>query len=127
MSQRIRHIHPANIRTVGTNALRRAKNRVEFIQRGEAALGHPIEIISGQEEARLIYAGVSHNRSAGKGQNLVIDIGGGSTELIIGSGTDPMRLESLFMGCVDLTQRFFADGKVTKKAMDDAILSAKNL
>jgi exopolyphosphatase/guanosine-5'-triphosphate,3'-diphosphate pyrophosphatase len=124
MGQRIRHIENGNFRTVGTNALRRAKNRQEFIRRGEEALGHPIEIISGKEEARLIYAGVSLSRSSGIGQTLVIDIGGGSTELIIGTESKPKKMESLFMGSVDLTRRFFPDGKITQRRMDDAILSA---
>ncbi len=124
IGQRLRHIDGANIRVVGTNTLRKAKNTHEFISRAEALLQHPIEIISGKEEARLIYQGVSRTRAPGEGRNLVIDIGGGSTELIIGKAGEPILMESLFMGCVAQSTRFFPNARVTRERMDDAILSA---
>lgn len=88
------------VRIVGTNALREARNRNEFIQRAEAILGHPVEVISGREEARLIYLGVSHTLADTPGKRLVADIGGGSTEFIIGQRFEPLLRESLQMGCV---------------------------
>ncbi len=124
IGQRLRHVARHNIRVVGTNTLRKAKNARQFLARAESVLDHPIEIISGKEEARLIYQGVSRTRAPGEGRNLVIDIGGGSTELIIGAGEHPRHMESLFMGCVSLSERFFVDGQVTTKRMDDAIVAA---
>lgn len=108
------------IRIVATNALRKAVNRHEFIMRANRILSVPIELIAGREEARLIYLGVSHT-NAGTDKRLVIDIGGGSTEFIIGKGFDPIEIESLQMGCVAFTKKFFNDGKISQKAMDDAI------
>lgn len=124
IGERLRHIERRNIRIVGTNTLRKAKNAREFLARAEAVLDHPVEIISGKEEARLIYQGVSRTRAPGDSRNLVIDIGGGSTELIIGAGERPRLMESLFMGCVSLSERFFGDGQVTEKRMKDAIVAA---
>ncbi|KAA3624980.1 MAG: exopolyphosphatase, partial [Proteobacteria bacterium] len=98
MAQRLRHIPPQNVRVVGTNTLRKAKNAGKFVERAGDVLEHEIEIISGKEEARLIHLGVSRNRASGKGKHLVIDIGGGSTELIIGDAAGPICMESLFMG-----------------------------
>ncbi|MEE9492123.1 MAG: exopolyphosphatase [Gammaproteobacteria bacterium] len=123
--QRIRHLDKLQIRAVGTNTLRKAKQAKGFFKKAQKALGHNIEIISGIEEARLVYLGVSHSLPDPGGQRLVVDIGGGSTELIIGRGFEPIRLESLYMGCVNMTARFFADGKITKKAMRDAITAAR--
>ena len=88
-------------------------------------LNHPIEIISGQEEARLIYQGVAHTQHI-EGQVLVVDIGGGSTELIIGEGFDHKALTSRKMGCVSLTQRFFANGKLNEKAFHCAVLETQH-
>jgi exopolyphosphatase / guanosine-5'-triphosphate,3'-diphosphate pyrophosphatase len=82
--QRLREMHARDVRVVGTNALRIARRKQAFLERARDALGHPIEIISGLEEARLIYSGVAHTTPARAGRRLVIDIGGGSTELIIG-------------------------------------------
>lgn len=124
IGQRLRHLEAHNVRVVGTNTLRRAKNARCFVTRAEAILGHAIEIISGKEEARLIYAGVSAMRASGSGNRLVVDIGGGSTELIIGSGLKPICMESLFMGCVSSAERFFPNRKVTATRMEHAILSA---
>jgi exopolyphosphatase/guanosine-5'-triphosphate,3'-diphosphate pyrophosphatase len=98
---------------------------LEFLERAQEALGHSIEIISGIEEARLIYLGVAHSLPDPGGRRLVVDIGGGSTELIIGEGFEPRVLESLYMGCVGMSKRFFADGKITKESMHKAMLAAR--
>lgn len=108
------------IRIVATNALRKAVNRDEFIKKANDLLPVPIEVIAGREEARLIYLGVSHT-NASTAQRLVIDIGGGSTEFIIGQGFEPIETESLQMGCVAFTKKFFLDGKITQKAVDNAM------
>src|SRR5688572_16360317 len=100
--QRLRDMQAHQVRVVGTNTLRRARNADAFLAAAEKALGHPVEVISGIEEARLIYLGVSHHTdSAEGGSNFVVDIGGGSTELIIGEGYEPKYLESLSIGCVE--------------------------
>src|ERR1019366_8911642 len=98
----------------------------EFLPKAEAALGFPIEVIAGREEARLIYLGVAHGLPQLEGRRLVMDIGGGSTEFIIGNGLEPVRLESLYMGCVSYSVRFFPDGKITKSALKQAELAARN-
>lgn len=116
-------IAPGQIRVVGTNALRDATNSQAFIERAEALLGQRIEIIAGREEARLIYLGAAH-ALAEDGRRLIVDIGGGSTELIIGEQFEPLALESLRMGCVTYRQRFFADGVINEKRMRRAELAA---
>src|ERR1700690_3425392 len=113
--QRLRDIRARNVRVVGTNALRIARRKQAFLERAREALGFPIEIVSGMEEARLIYSGVAHNLPNEPGRRLVVDIGGGSTEIIIGEQYEPLELESLQMGCVSLSQRFFGDGRLTPK------------
>ena len=113
------------VRIVGTNALREARNRAEFIRRAEALLGHPVEVISGREEARLIYLGVSHTLADTPGKRLVTDIGGGSTEFIIGQRFEPLIRESLQMGCVSFTQRYFRDGKITPARYAQAYTAAR--
>lgn len=113
------------VRIVATNALREARNRAEFIQRAEEVLGHPVEVISGREEARLIYLGVSHSIADTPGKRLVTDIGGGSTEFIIGKRFEPLLRESLQMGCVSYTQRFFKDGKITQARYAQAYTAAR--
>jgi exopolyphosphatase/guanosine-5'-triphosphate,3'-diphosphate pyrophosphatase len=123
--QRVRDLPPGSVRAVGTNTLRVARNAAKFLTRAETALGHPIEVIAGFEEARLIYLGVAESLADAGGRRLVIDIGGGSTELIVGRGREPLLLESLHVGCVSMTQRHFADGKVTRKAMKRAQLAAR--
>ncbi|MCP1315381.1 exopolyphosphatase, partial [Halomonas sp. 707D7] len=116
-------IEPANLRVVGTNALRDAHNSQDFIEQAEAQLGHPIEIIAGREEARLIYLGAAH-ALAENGRRLIVDIGGGSTEFIIGEAFEPRALESLRMGCVTYTSRYFPDGELSEKRMRRAELAA---
>ena len=113
------------VRIVGTNALREARNRGEFIRRAEAVLGHPVEVISGREEARLIYLGVSHTIANTPGKRLVADIGGGSTEFIVGQQFEPLLRESLQMGCVSYTQRYFRDGKITPARYAQAYTAAR--
>ena len=123
--QRLRDMRADSVRVVGTNALRLAHRKQAFLERAREALGHPIEIISGMEEARLIYGGVAHTMPSEPGKRLVVDIGGGSTELIIGEGLAPLDLESLQMGCVSLSERFFRDGKISAKRMAGARLAAR--
>ncbi|MEJ2466177.1 MAG: exopolyphosphatase [Candidatus Thiodiazotropha sp.] len=119
-SQRLRPLPCENIRAVGTNTMRQIHPADNFISRAEQALNHPIEIIAGREEARLVYLGVAHGLAAGEDLRLVVDIGGGSTELIIGQGFSPHQRESLFMGCVSISRRFFPDGKITVRSMLEA-------
>ena len=118
--QRLRAMHADSVRVVGTNALRRAKRKRWFLERARAALGHPIEIISGLEEARLIYSGVAHTSPMSPDKRLVIDIGGGSTEVVIGEGFNPLLLESLSVGCVGLTSSYFDDGRISEKRFERA-------
>ncbi len=125
LGQRIREIPRTNVKAVGTNTLRQAHNGKEFIRRARAALGHNIDIISGREEARLVFIGVDHTIYNHDGASLVMDIGGGSTELIIGKGFKPKVAESLYMGCVNVSQRFFPDGKITGRRMREAVLFAR--
>ena len=123
--QRLRDMRPDSVRVVGTNALRRARRKEAFVERAREALGHPIEIVSGIEEARLIYSGVAHSMPAGPGRRLVCDIGGGSTEIVIGEGLEPLELESLQIGCVRLSEQFFAEGRLSQKRMQRARVAAR--
>ncbi len=118
--QRLRAMHADSVRVVATSALRRARRKRWFLERARAALGHPIEIISGLEEARLIYSGVAHTSPKSPDKRLVIDIGGGSTELVIGEGFNPILLESLSVGCVGLSTLYFEDGRISAKRFDRA-------
>jgi exopolyphosphatase/guanosine-5'-triphosphate,3'-diphosphate pyrophosphatase len=123
--QRLRDMRAGSVRVVGTNALRVARRKQAFLERAREALGHPIEIISGMEEARLIYSGVAHTQPAESGRRLVIDIGGGSTELAIGEGQEPQLLESLKLGCVTWSGRHFPDERLSPKRIDRARLAAR--
>lgn len=123
--ERLRDMHASSVRTAGTSALRRATDSGEFRQEAEKALGHPIEVISGIEEARLIYSGVSHSLPLNEGLRLVLDIGGGSTELILGRGDKPGALESLHMGCVLMTEQHFPHGELSRANFDSARLAAR--
>ena len=123
-AQRLQAIPLRYLRIVATNALRQANNSAQFIEQAEHILKKRIEIVAGREEARLIYLGVSHTL-AEEGRRLVVDIGGGSTEFIIGENFEPLATESLQMGCVAYTQRFFADGSISAKALDKAIMAAR--
>ena len=126
--ERLRGFHKAAVRAVGTNALRVAKNAPQFLREARATLGFPIEVISGREEARLIYLGVAHSMPAARSENparrLVVDIGGGSTEFIIGTGLEPLLTESLYMGCVSYSLKYFSEGKIDKSRMKAAELAA---
>jgi exopolyphosphatase/guanosine-5'-triphosphate,3'-diphosphate pyrophosphatase len=122
--ERLRDFHPDHVRAVATNTLRVAKNAQEFLGEAEAALGFPIEVIAGREEARLIYAGAAHSVPASAGKRLVVDIGGGSTEFIIGSHYTPIRMESLYIGCVSHSRQFFPSGNVDEYTMRQAELAA---
>ena len=121
---RLTAVKSNRLRIVATNALRQAKNGHEFIQKAAEILPKPIEIIAGREEARLIYLGVSHTM-ANSGRRLVIDIGGGSTELIIGEEFEPIHTESLQMGCVAYTKAYFADGEISKSSFEKAVVAAR--
>jgi len=123
--QRLHDMQAKRVRVVGTNTLRKAKRKGAFLERAREALGHPIEIISGVEEARLIYQGVAYTTPSEGGHRLVVDIGGGSTELIIGEGLTPKRLDSLYMGCVGMSQEYFGDGVITEKRMKRARTTAQ--
>ncbi len=123
--ERLRGFDPHGVRAVGTNTLRVAKNATAFLKQARGALGFPIEVVAGREEARLIYLGVAHGLPASPEKRLVVDIGGGSTELIIGRGLKPLRLASLYMGCVSYSLKYFPDGKITKSGLKQAELAAR--
>ena len=124
-SDRLRGFPPDAVRVVGTNALRVAKNARPFLAEAKEALGFPIEIIAGREEARLIYLGVAHSLPLSREKRLVMDIGGGSTEFIIGTGHEPRLMDSLYMGCVSFSLKYFADGRIEKPAFKQAELAAR--
>jgi exopolyphosphatase/guanosine-5'-triphosphate,3'-diphosphate pyrophosphatase len=125
-AERLRGLTPGAVRAVGTNSLRVARNAAGFITQAERILGFPIEVIAGHEEARLIYLGAAHSLPQSPANRLVMDIGGGSTEFIIGNGLTPLKLESLYMGCVSYSNRFFPDGKLTRQNLKQAELVARN-
>jgi exopolyphosphatase/guanosine-5'-triphosphate,3'-diphosphate pyrophosphatase len=114
------------VRVAGTNTLRVAKNSADFMPLAEAAIGYPIEVLSGEEEGRLIYFGVASTLPASHERRLVVDIGGGSTELILGTGREVERVESFSIGTVPQSQGFFADGAIDAKSFKAAILSARS-
>jgi len=122
--ERLRGFDPARVRAVATNTFRVARNTGAVLQQAQTALGFPIEVISGEEEARLIYAGVSGELPPSNTPRLVMDIGGGSTEVILGRGAAPLHLASLGLGCVTHTRRFFPDGHLTARRFDQARLTA---
>ncbi|MEM7137019.1 MAG: exopolyphosphatase [Myxococcota bacterium] len=122
--QRLRDFGADQVRAVGTNTLRKAKNAREFLDDASTALGHQIEIIPGREEARLIYLGVSHGIAGAPARRLVVDIGGGSTECIVGDSFEAVAVHSLYMGCVGFTTQFFSEGKVSRKRFNHAKLAA---
>lgn len=123
--ERLRSFSPDRVRAVATNTFRVAKNGAEFLKTAEAALGFPIEIIAGREEARLIYTGVAHSMPCDGQKRLVIDIGGGSTEFIVGLDYEPRVMESVYVGCVRFSQEFFPNGQITRPAMKAAVLAAR--
>lgn len=123
--ERLDSFHPDRVRAVATNTFRVARNTPDIIPRAEAALGFPIEVIAGREEARLIYTGVNHTLPESEAKRMVIDIGGGSTEVIIGKKEEPLVMSSLYMGCVSYTRRFFPDGIIDEHTMRTAEMSAQ--
>ncbi len=123
--ERLRDMHADNVRAAGTSTIRRAREDSTFMVEAEEALGHPIDVISGLEEARLIYSGATNSMPLNDGLRLVLDIGGGSTELILGQGQRPTALESLHLGCVSMTERFFPDGHITRDAFARARVAAR--
>ncbi|GFD92597.1 exopolyphosphatase [Alteromonas sp. KUL156] len=124
VAESLKGFEPDSVRIVATHTLRKARNARDFISAAKSILPYPIEVISGVEEARLIYSGVAHTNHA-DGQQLVIDIGGGSTEFVIGEGFTPLLCRSLQMGCVSYTKRFFPNGELKAKAFDRAITAAQ--
>lgn len=123
--ERLRGMPEGSVRAVGTSALRVARNAPAFLERAGDALGHRIEVVSGQEEARLIYLGVAHDIADGPERRLVVDIGGGSTECILGEHYESVLADSLHMGCVNWSLRWFPRGVITRENMDSAILEAR--
>jgi len=123
--ERLKAMQAASVRAAGTSTIRLAREDSTFMAEAESALGHPIEVISGIEEARLIYTGVTQSLPPNDGLRLVLDIGGGSTEVILGQGPAPRALESLHLGCVSMTERFFAGGSITREAFERARVAAR--
>jgi exopolyphosphatase/guanosine-5'-triphosphate,3'-diphosphate pyrophosphatase len=123
--ERLAGFHPNCVRAVATNTFRIARNVHEILPRAEEALGFPIEVIAGQEEARLIFSGITNELPPSTNRRLMIDIGGGSTEVIIGKGFKPLHMTSLYMGCVSYTRQFFPDGHITEARMQQAQLAAR--
>ena len=124
MGERLRDLPRERVRAVGTNTLRKAKNSGAFLERAHQLLGHPIEVISGQEEARLIFEGVARSDFMPSGRRFVMDIGGGSTEFIVGRGFEAEITHSLFMGCVSYSKRFFGDERLSAAHFEAAELAA---
>ena len=122
--ERLRGFRRESVRAVATSALRIARNADNFLPRAEEALGFPIEVIRGREEARLIYIGAHHALPPSDQTRLVVDVGGGSTEFVIGRKNEPLLMESLRMGCVSFTDAHFPDGKVTRRSFREAEMAA---
>jgi exopolyphosphatase/guanosine-5'-triphosphate,3'-diphosphate pyrophosphatase len=122
--ERLVNLPPKSVRAVGTDTFRRVKQPKDLLVRASAALGVSIEVLPGGEEARLIYLGVAQEEPAIDGRRLVIDIGGGSTECILGKRTTPLLKDSLSMGCVNFTERFFDEERFTRKAFRKAEVAA---
>lgn len=123
-AERVRKWSKGSVAAVGTNTLRQAKDSRQFLQSASEVLGHPISVIGGKEEARLVYLGVSHSLVASEGKRFVMDIGGGSTELIIGENFEPLHLRSLEMGCVSMSRAFFRNGSLDKQNWKNAGIAA---
>ncbi|MGH8670731.1 MAG: exopolyphosphatase, partial [Burkholderiales bacterium] len=123
--ERLKGLPEDAVRAVGTNTLRVAKNALAFLNKAQTALGFPIDIVAGREEARLIYLGVAHSLPITQDTQLVVDIGGGSTEMIIGNGMEPLKMTSLYMGSVTYSQRFFNAGSIQEADLLEAELAAR--
>lgn len=124
-AQLINGLPTGAVRIVATNTLRMARNRAVFIRGASDILGHRVDVISGREEARLIYLGVAHTLSDDSGKRLVVDIGGGSTEFIVGERFESLLRESLHIGCVSFAQKFFAGGRISERAYSQAYTAAR--
>lgn len=124
MRERLEGFHVDHVRIVGTDTLRKAKNGAIFLKKAKEIMGHPIDIISGLEEARLIYKAVSDDQEA-PSKKLVIDIGGGSTEVVVGEGDQAIELSSTHMGCVSWTKKHFPTHPYTKEMFHHAVTAAK--
>ncbi|XOF32719.1 MAG: exopolyphosphatase [Candidatus Electrothrix sp. YB6] len=122
--ERVRNFPAGTVAAVGTKTLRQAKKSRRFVEQAGQALGHPIAVIGGKEEARLVYLGVSHSLAAAGGRRFVMDIGGGSTELIIGEDFEPLHLHSLNMGCVSMSRQCFRNGSLNQKNWKKASIAA---
>ena len=122
--QRVQDLSAADIRAVGTNALRAARDSEAFLADAEAELGHPIDVISGIEEARLVYIGVTNSVETEAERRLVLDIGGGSTECVLGDGDEIVLADSMHMGCVSWSERFFGSGKLSESRFKEAEIAA---
>ena len=121
--ERLGNLPPERVRAVGTQAMRAATNSAEFLKKAEAALGYKIDILSGHEEARLVFKGCARTLPPSEKRRLIVDIGGASTELIIGEGLEAERCESFRIGCVNTSIRFFQDGRITAKSIERAVLA----
>jgi exopolyphosphatase/guanosine-5'-triphosphate,3'-diphosphate pyrophosphatase len=124
MNERLRGIAAGNVRAVGTQTLRQARNISDFLLEAQHALGYPIEVISGREEARLIFEGCAHELPLSDQPRLVVDIGGASTEMIVGTGFRAASAESFKVGCVNISLRFFKDGRIDRASMKKAQVAA---
>jgi exopolyphosphatase / guanosine-5'-triphosphate,3'-diphosphate pyrophosphatase len=123
--ERLAGFKKAQVRAVATQTLREARNRDEFLGRAHKILGFPIDVISGREEARLIYQGVAHLLPQSSERRLVVDIGGRSTEMILGTGIDPLTMESYRVGSVAWSMKYFPEGQFTPRAFETAQIAAK--
>lgn len=123
--ERLSGFEHAQVRAVATQTLREARNRDAFLDRANQVLGFPIDVISGREEARLIYQGVAKLLPQSSERRLVVDIGGRSTELVVGQGTKPQRMESYRVGSIAWSVRYFPGGQFSKRAFQIAEIAAK--
>ena len=123
--ERLAGFKKAQVRAVATQTLREARNRDEFLGRAHKILGFPIDVISGREEARLIYQGVTHLLPQSPERRLVVDIGGRSTEMILGTALDPLTMESYRVGSVAWSMKYFPDGQFSARAFETAQIAAK--
>jgi exopolyphosphatase/guanosine-5'-triphosphate,3'-diphosphate pyrophosphatase len=123
--ERLHGLPVDSVRAVGTYTLRRARNAREFLTEAEAALGHSIEIVAGHEEARLIYLGAAEALGFDEKRRLVVDIGGGSTEFILGEGRVPLERDSVSMGCVRFGLKYFGDRKIRRSTFEDARIAGR--
>lgn len=122
----IRNFEPEHVRAVGTQALRIAKNTPQFLEKAQKALGFPIEILRGHEEARLVFEGCSYRLPPSDAKRLIVDIGGGSTELVIGVGHKAHRCESFHIGCVNITLDYFPDGIINEEHFEKALIASRS-